>query len=654
MSQDQQPDPHPIEAVSSPDHNAERLATLKTLFPDLFSNEGKLNIDELKKVVDPALVSETERYDFRWYGKTQSKREAFTPSRASLVYDKDRSVNLEKAKGNMIIEGENLEVLKLLTCAYRERIKCIYIDPPYNLGEDRIYSDDYSEERKPYWEQTGVTQGGVKVDTNTEADGRFHSRWLSSLHSRLLVSRLLLSHDGVIMVSIDDNELQNLLRLLDEVFGEENFIGIICWRNVTDNNPTLINKDNEFIVTYARNKEKLPDAWKSNLSDARDALQREYERLARQKLPIATIQEQLRDFIDDNAEILYNLTRYKNVDEHGVFTGSESVHNPKPGGYDFEVFHPDTNKPMRKPANGYRFPEATFREMEKQGLIIYGEDEKRIVKIKKYLSDFADTLRSTIVLDGRLGSYDLKRIFGDKHVVFRNPKPVELLKMLYSYVTDKDSVILDFYGGSGTTCQAILELNRQDGGTRTFILVQLPEEIDKDTGAYAAGFRQISDITIERSKRVVLGYGDTPKPFDSGFKVYTLAKSAFPRVAFAPDTTKTESENVDLLKQYIRDKETSFHLQFEKEKVLDEVLLKHGFMLDYAIKRCADFKSNEVFLAKDAHKEALVCLDAKIEPETVDHFQKHKDQFFICLELALDTTRKWNLKHSLADKLKAI
>jgi adenine-specific DNA-methyltransferase len=192
----------------SPDHNAERLAALKVLFPDLFTNEGKLNIDELKKVVDPALVSETERYDFRWYGKTASKREAFTPSRAALVYDKDRSVNPEKAGGNMIIEGENLEVLKLLSSSYRGRIKCIYIDPPYNTGKDFVYSDRFAEGKKPYWEQTGVTEDGMKVDTNSDSGGRFHSNWLSMMHSRLLVARYLLKPEGVILLSINDNEMQ--------------------------------------------------------------------------------------------------------------------------------------------------------------------------------------------------------------------------------------------------------------------------------------------------------------------------------------------------------------------------------------------------------------------------------------------------------------
>jgi 16S rRNA G966 N2-methylase RsmD len=254
MSQDNQPEPSPLAAVSSPDHNAERLAALKKLFPDLFSNEGRLNVDELKKVADPALVSETERYDFRWYGKTKSKREAFTPSRAALVYDAARSVNPNKAGGNLVIEAENLEALKLLTSAYRERVKLIYVDPPYNTGKDFVYSDDYSEDRKPYWEQTGVTEAGVKVDTTTESDGRFHSKWLSMMHSRLLGARYLLTRDGFIVVSIDDAEFFNLSRLMDEVFGEENFIATLVWDKNRKNDAKFFSVGHEYMLVYARDR----------------------------------------------------------------------------------------------------------------------------------------------------------------------------------------------------------------------------------------------------------------------------------------------------------------------------------------------------------------------------------------------------------------
>ncbi len=543
----------PLDAVSSPDLNAERLAELKRLFPDLFSNEGQLNVDELKKVVDPALVTEAERYDFRWYGKTASKREAFTPSRAALVYDPDRSVNPDKVGGNLIIEGENLEVLKLLNCAYRERIKCIYIDPPYNTGKDFVYTDRFAEGQKPYWEQTGVTENGVKVDSNSDSDGRFHSNWLSMMHSRLLVARYLLRPDGLIFVSIDDSELSNLLRILDDTFGFENRIGIICWRNVTDNNPTRLTKDNEFIVVYARNLEAQPEEWKSLMSDAKDILDSEYQRLKEQGYPLPKIEEELRRFIAGNAEVLGNVTRYKFVDENGVFTGSESVHNPRPGGYDYEVIHPVTGKPMRKPATGYRFPDATFREMEKSGTILYGDDENQIVKVKKYLADFRESLRSVITLDGRLGSYDMKRLFEISDNVFTNPKPVSLLKLIYSFSTDQNSIVLDFFAGSGTTAQAVMELNQADGGNRQYILVQLPELTAETSIAHKQGFKRISDITIERTRRVIqkrrkevedLLPGDERRALAEslGFKVYPWRSRRFPGWTSRPIRSGTRRE----------------------------------------------------------------------------------------------------------------
>ncbi len=258
----------------------------------------------------------------------------------------------------------------------------------------------------------------------------------------------------------------------------------------------------------------------------------------------------------------------------------------------------------------------------------------------------------------------MKRLFGSTENIFTNPKPTDLLKQFYAFTTVADSVILDFCGGSGTTAQAVMELNKADGGNRQFILVQLPELTAADSPAHKAGFKKISDITIERAKRVVariqkeaegLLPTDPQRQFADGlgFKVFTLAKSNFPRVEFAPDPDKTEAENIELLKQYIRDKEATFHLQWERETVLDEVLLKNGFMLDYTLTPRPEFTKNAVFLAKDAHKESLICLDANLAPETVDHFKKHTEHFFICLELALDTTKKWNLKHHLGDKLKA-
>src|SRR5690554_5088616 len=221
---------NPLENVQSHDWNKERLEQLKKIMPDLFTNDGQLNINELKKVVDPSLVTETERYEFRWFGKSNAKREAFTPTDATLVYDEQRSVNPENSE-NIIIEGENLAVLKLLSNSYREQVKCIYIDPPYNTGKDFVYSDKFNQDRKEYWEDAEVTENGVKIDTNTETDGRFHSNWLNMMYSRLLIARQLLKEDGIIAIHIDEHEVHHLRKLCDEVFGEENFVANVIWQH---------------------------------------------------------------------------------------------------------------------------------------------------------------------------------------------------------------------------------------------------------------------------------------------------------------------------------------------------------------------------------------------------------------------------------------
>jgi len=630
----------PLAAVSSPDLNAERLAALKKLFPDLFTNEGRLNVDELKKVVDPALVSETERYDFRWYGKTKSKRDAFTSSRATLVYDPARSVNPDKACGNMIIDGENLEVLKLLTCAYRERIKCIYIDPPYNTGHDFVYSDNFAEGQKPYWEQTGVTEAGVKVDTNTQAEGRFHSNWLSMIHSRLLVARYLLQPDGVIFVSVDDNEVQNLRRVMDDLFGEENFIECFVWKKSYGGGAKeqFAVRQHEYCVLYARNIDEVDEFWLPPDPEAETKYYKYRDKYVDTKGPYRIKPLEATKSMDTRENLVYSI--------------------PAPDGTDVI--------PKRQ---WWWSKDRVMRALADDGLVFTKTDDGWSVSYKQYLIKEDGEKRGIkpfSVIDGiytQRGTDDLRKIFDDQ-VVIQFPKPIALIQRFLQTVGDHDCCVLDFFAGSGTTAHAVMELNKADNGNRKFILVQLPELTAEDSPAFKAGYKRISDITIERAKRVVKKFTKEAEGFlpndphrhfaDAlGFKVYTLAKSHFPRAEFAPDPAKTEAENIELLKQYIREKEATFHIQFEKDKVLDEVLLKNGFMLDYTLTRQPEFKKNEVFLARDAFKESLICLDPKIAPETVDHFKTHKDQFFICLELALDTTRKWNLKHHLGEKLKA-
>ncbi|MEI7587333.1 site-specific DNA-methyltransferase [Runella sp.] len=651
----------------SNDWNKERLDALQKLFPDWFTNEGKLNMDEIKKAADPQSVQETERYEFRWFGKSGSKRNAFTPSNATLVFDEARSVNPTESE-HIIIEGENLEVLKLLSTGYREKIKCIYIDPPYNTGKDFVYSDNYTQDKKAYWEDAGVLENGLKIDTNAEADGRYHSNWLNMMYSRLLIARQLLKEDGVIFISIDDNEMHHLRKVCDEVFGEENWLGTIIWKNATDNNPTQIAIEHEYLVVYSKQKDLIDAEWKSKISDVKDVLVNIGNKFIEHNDSLTKLVSQYNDWYRIHKSELWPLDRYKYIDTGGVYTGSQSVHNPGKEGYRYDVIHPKTQKPCKQPLLGYRFPKETMSKLIEEGRILYGEDETKIIELKVYAHEFEDKLSSIIELDGRTGSYDLRDVFPDSQRIFTNPKPYKFLNSFLAYVLKSDDTILDFFGGSGSLGHAVVALNQEDNGSRKFILVQIPEATDEKSEAFKAGYKKISDITIERNKRVVEKIieekkNQQPDLFSNGhkddalkglgFKVFKLVKSNFPRVEFAPDPEKSDEENIELLKKYIKDKEAQLLTAFNRDELLTEILLKNGFSLNYKTEKQAQFKSNDIFLATDGEKQTLICLDVSIEPETVEYFKKHTDLKLICLERALDTTKKYNLKHYMKDNFNA-
>jgi len=655
---------------NSSDGNKERRETLKKLFPDLFTNEGDISISEIMKILNYAGVSETERYEFRWFGKSNAKRNAFTPSNATLIYDEKRSVNPAESE-NLIIEGENLEVLKLLSGSYREKIKCIYIDPPYNTGKDFVYSDNYTQDKKAYWEENGMFRNGLKVDTHTEASGRYHSEWLNMMYSRLLVARQLLKEDGVIFISIDDNEVHHLRKLCDEVFGEDNFAGQIVWQTATDNNPTQIAIEHEYVLCYLKDY-NFHDTWEVP-SEKGKIIQEKYEELkAKLNNDIERIQIELRKWIrkQTNGDDLSGVSHYSYVDRQGVFYPGNSA-NTKPGGYMFDIIHPTTNKVCAKPEYGYRFTYETFSEADKRGDVQWGKDEDTIPKIKKRLDTVMQKLKSYYYEDNRATTGDLKKLF-DGNKVFNNPKSVNFLKHALRFIISEEDIILDFFAGSGTTGQAVTELNQQDGGSRKYILIQIPEAIAEETEARKAGYKKISDITIERNKRVIQNMqksageekhqrlsaksaGDILSPADDtaaspGFKVFKLVKSNFPRVEFAPDPEKTNEENIASLKKYIAEKEAQLVSAFNRDELLTEILLKNNFTLNYKTERQDRFPHNEILHATDGEKETLICLEVTIATETVENFKKHTNERFICLGRAIDTTKKYNLKRYLGDK----
>lgn len=634
---------NPMQHVQSLDWNKERLEQLKQLMPDLFTNDGKLNINELKEIIEPESINETERYEFRWFGKSKAKREAFTPTDATLVFDEDRSVNPEQSE-NLIIEGENLQVLKLLSKSYREQIKCIYIDPPYNTGKDFVYSDNFDQDKKEYWEDAEMVENGLKIDTNMESDGRYHSNWLNMMYSRLLIARQLLKEDGVIFISIDDNEVHHLRKLCDEVFGEDNFEGHIHWRrrhNQPNDKTKMIGLVAEHILSYSKNKEF-------------------YKKMGVGKVDLTG------DFSNPDSDPRGDWASKPwkvGSDQSGSFY---TITNPSNGKQFTDEWMGDENT-FQKLLNDNRiiFPKNGEGNPRKKYFRFEREEEGQCATNWWSHEQFGHNQNANDIMTG---------LFGLKNI-FSNPKPKELIRGLIQISNaKKNDLILDFFAGSGVTGQSVLDLNIEDSVQRKFILVQIPEATDEKSEAFKAGYKKISDITIERNKRVIqniiLEKEQKEKkkkeeiPFDMvaeregeyvaksglGFKVFKLQKSNFPRTEFAPDPEKTDEENAADLLKYIKEKEAQLVTAFNSEELITEILLKNGFKLNYTILKQEQFKKNDVFLATDGEKETLICLDNPLFTETIEYFKTNTSQKLIVLERSLDTTTKWNLKHYLGDK----
>jgi len=632
----------PLKSIQTPDLLQERLDRLKADFPDLFTNEGKLNPAELQRLTQE---EGRERFDFSWWGKAAAKRKAFAPTTAALRYDEARSVNPELANGNAIIEGENLEVLKLLLSAYRGQVKCIYIDPPYNTGNDFVYKDNFAEGISAYWEQTGVTQNGVKLSTNTRADGRFHSNWLNMIYPRLLVARQLLREDGVIFVSIDDNEVTHLRKVMDEVFGEGNALVTLIWDKQHSQQQGVFKNYHEYVVCYAKNAELI-----SKIEGGEGKIEAGALKKISKSNPASefTFPKGVR-FDAKDGTIL-----------KGTFGDSEKV---------------TVVKGVLKALNGKTVEEVTLSAgwtQKNQMRDYFDGKEVRDTKnqlVKEFFFNSTGKLkcikeRTAITPSSLLPRFGmssvhtahLSEILGGE--TFDNPKPVDLIQLLLSWFLQEGEIFLDFFAGSGSSAEALFAWQGETGSIAKFICVQIPEETDAKSVARKNNFKKISDITIERVKRVIQGYGDNPQPIASGFKVYTLEKSAFPRADFAPDPDATPEQNLQALKAFMADKEASLFNTLDAQAVRDEVLLKCGFQLDAQLTPIEDVQVNALYLTKSgAHdpqtppRQAIVCFDSHLAPETLEWLRQQKGQRVIVLEAALDTTAKWNLHHQLGDGL---
>ncbi len=568
----------------SPEITQQLLEQLNNLVPEAFA-DGRLQVEALKRALgEEHVLEKNERYHLDWPGKSAAYKLLQAPSSATLRPQPDLSVNFDTAE-HVFIEGENLEVLKVLQKAYFGKVKLIYIDPPYNTGSDSfIYPDRFQESKADYLKRINELDDDGQLmregffRKNNKENGHYHSNWLNMMLPRLYLARNLLREDGVIFVSIDDNEVHNLRCVMNEIFGEENFVGSVIWKNVTDNNPSNISTEHESIIVYARSKPDLEGVWQSKLSDIKDILVEIGKKLTSQFKNQDELQAEFSRWFRENKYQLGPLDRYKYIDKDGVYTGSQSVHNPGKEGYRYDVLHATTRKPCKQPLMGYRFPQSTMNKLLEEGKILFGDDHKKIIELKVYAKDYVEKLSSVIELDGRTGAYDLKELFPEQNKIFTNPKPVRLLSHFISFVVEKNDLVLDFFSGSATTAQAILTLNTQDEGKRKFILVQLPEF------TLNAEYPTIADIARERIRRVIQKIHNeadlaSPAPDNLGFKSFVLAPSNFKQ--WRGDDIETAEQLAKQLELFVQSEKEGADI----DDILYELLLKAGFPLTTPLER---------------------------------------------------------------------
>lgn len=605
----------------------EKKKALKKLFPEVFT-EGKIDFERLKQVLGDAVDSGRERYGLMWAGKSEAIKNIQTQSIGTLRPVPEESVNFDTAK-NLIIEGDNLEVLKLLQKSYYGKVKMIYIDPPYNKGNnDFIYPDNYREGLENYLRYTGqIDENGVKLTTNTETNGRYHSKWLNMMYPRLFLARNLLKEDGVIFVSIDDNEVHNLRAIMDEIFGEENFLDQLIWaKNSTKNDSKDFATVHEYIVCYAKNKQYRREkglVFREPKPGYDYVMNNFVEKWNKTKPRLEDATRELREFYRKNRRRFKGLSQYKYVeikDGRYFIYRKDNAAWPQGDGPKYEVLHPVTKKPCKTPERGWRWKYETMQELLKNDLICFGEDESTVPQFKRYLDTVDSNVVKSLIINNDNGEVDLRNLLDTSF--FDHPKPVSLISQLVSITTSSEDIILDFFAGSGTTGHSVLEINQLDGGNRKFILVQLPEPTDNPE------YPTISEITKERIRRVINKIKQEDEleinQQDLGFKVFMLDSSNF-------KIWDGEIEDPNKLRDQLEMFTDNIKEDRSEEDLLYEIVLKAGYMLTEKIE-AVTVGETKVYSVKGG--EMLVCLSRKLDSETIEGIMDLEPKQVICLDLA--------------------
>ena len=594
------------------------LDKLRSVFPECVS-EGKLDIDKLLSLCGEYIDNDFEKYKFEWKGKADCLRLAQKRSTGTLRPCPEESVDWDTTQ-NLYIEGDNLEVLKLLQTTYYRKVKMIYIDPPYNTGNDFVYADNFADPMARYKE---VTQQTTK--SNPETMGRYHTNWLNMMYPRLRLAANLLRDDGVIFISIDDNEVDNLKKLCNEVFGEENFVAQFIWQKRTSPDARKkISDGHEYIVMYCKTADLLNDAVSL--------------------LPLS----------DKDRE------SYKNPDNdvRGPWVSSD---------FTAQGYRPNQMYKITTPGGAEYYPpagtcwknvEEVYLQQAAEGRFWYGTDGKGMPRRKTYLAEKQGRNMWTWWPNSEVGhtqeaTKEIKSLFADAPNIFDFPKPTRLLKRMVSIASKNDDIILDFFSGSATTAHAVMQLNAEDGGNRHFILVQLPELCDEKSEAHKAGYKNICEIGKERIRRAgkkileehtQVTMEEDKQPLDVGFRVFKLDTSNLKTW----DATPIEDEQLDLLYQRMN---TMIHRVKPERTDLDmiyEIMLKLGVPLTYSV---TSFSVNNktVYGVGDDYL-LLVCLAEDVRPEDVEQMTEYAPaKIIISRDSFADDTAMANAYYILRD-----
>lgn len=594
---------------------ADNIAKLKELFPEILA-ENKIDFKALQALLGKEIEVEDERYSFNWHGKAQARRLAQSPSTGTLRPCKEESVNWDSTQ-NLFIEGDNLEVLKLLQKSYHKQVKMIYIDPPYNTGSDFVYLDDFKDNIKNYLEVTKQKEGGRPLSPNSETSGRYHTDWLNMIYPRLKLARNLLADDGVIFISIDDYEMSNLRKICDEIFGEENSLteapSTFIWQKSGTTAGHLANA-HEYVLCYAKNKRQLPFFKLEEYGDESIISHGALKKISK---------------ANPASEILFKAGM--------EFQGINAIFRGEIGGSERQIINGEMVFENGRLAHdvlitaGWAMKEQVLSWMD--GKETYDTKGQKVLKFYfnkegiLWYEKERGTIHPKTILDKSLGttkngSAQIKEILGENP--FDYPKPIELITFLSSFSTSGNDLILDFFAGSGTTGHAIYTQNAEDNCKRNFILVQLPEALDpnKDEQKLAANYcdsikkhRNLAEITKERLRRSVLKIrsDNTDYQGDLGFKVFKLDSS----------NLKPWDADFDSLAQDLADATDVVKADRKPEDVLFEILLKYGLDLTLPI----DMHTIAGKMVYEVGAGALiVCLDDGVTEAVAEGIGKLKEQ----------------------------